>query len=38
MDYELLEVCQSIHETMRDAEHDINKIHNIHVYYNLWLC
>ena len=29
MDEELLEICQSIHETMEDAEHDLNKIHNM---------
>ena len=29
MDYELLEICESICETMKDAEQDINKIHKI---------
>lgn len=28
MDKELLEICQSIHETMEDAEHDLYKIYN----------
>ena len=29
MNEELLEICQSIHETMEDAEYDLNKIHNM---------
>ena len=29
MNEELLEICQSIHETMEDAEHDLNKIYNM---------
>lgn len=29
MNEELLEICQSIHETMEDAEHDLNKIDSI---------
>ena len=29
MDVELLEVCQSIYETMKDAEHDLNTIYNM---------
>ena len=29
MNEELLEICQSIHEIMEDAEHDLNKIYNM---------
>ena len=29
MNEELLEICQSIHETMEDAEYDLNKIYNM---------
>ena len=29
MNEELLEICQSIHETMENAEHDLNKIYNM---------
>ena len=29
MNEELLEICQSIHETMEDAERDLNKIYNM---------
>lgn len=29
MDYELLEICESIYETMKDAEHDLNEIYNM---------
>ena len=29
MNKELLEICQSIHETMEDAENDLNKIYNM---------
>ena len=29
MNEELLKICQSIHETMEDVEHDLNKIYNM---------
>ena len=29
MNEELLEICQSIHETMEEAEYDLNKIDSI---------
>ena len=29
MNEELLEICQSIHETMEDAEYDLNQIYNM---------
>ena len=29
MDYELLEICESICETMKDAKYDIDKIYDM---------